>query len=294
MDEIRRLVWEGALNVQVTVKSSLLIGDADLRHYTLNLRLPRETYIAIYLRTIIDRLRNYLRTDPDNEDQFVWLECQGVPVYWNYPIGILYDFMTGLNPSDRQRSHCSGELLNVWKLELAQGSQLPPGVIPFGSELQLVRTYWMQQWKQACYVLNGSSKQMMSLSMQDTQKFWDALIARDQNAFRQVASKIIPAKPRSIPICIHQSLPKMQMFQPIVAGHKSDGSRMKLKDLMKEQFSSLFVDDNSLSKVVSNGIELPLTLDLLDVYARFMSLDGYLHLSLCLLSESEYGRAIAR
>lgn len=292
MDEIRRLIWEGALNVQITLKPSLLIGDADPRDYTLNLRLPRETYIAIYLRTIVDRLRNYLRTDPDNEDQFVWLECQGVPVYWNYPVGILYDSMTGLNPSDRDC--CSDGFLNVWKLELAQGSQLPPGVIPFGSDLQMVRTYWMQQWKQSCYVLNGSSKQMMSLSMQDTQKFWDALIVRDQNAFRQVASKIIPAKPRRIPICIHQSLPKMQMFQPIVTGYKPDGSRMQLQDLMMEQFSSLFMDTNSLSKVVSNGIEIPLTLDLLDVYARFMSLDGYLHLSLCLLSESEYGRTIAK
>ncbi|QLQ81443.1 hypothetical protein HG537_0F02040 [Torulaspora globosa] len=291
MDEIRRLVWEGTLNVQITVKPSLLIGSVDIRHYVLNLRLPRESYIGIYLRTIIDRLRNHLRVDPDSQDQFVWLECQGVPVYWNYPVGMLYDSMTGLNPSNRS---CSDEVLNVWRLELAQGSQLPAGVIPFGSDLQLVRTYWMQQWKQACYVLNGSAKQMMSLSMQDTQKFWDALIVRDQDAFKQVASKIIPIKPRSIPICIHQSLPKMQMFQPIVTGYNSDGSRMKLEDLMKEQFSSLFMEDTSLAKIVSNGIEIPLTLDLLDVYGRFMSFDGYLHLSLCLLSESEYGRSIAK
>lgn len=293
MDEIRRLVWDGALNVQVSVKPNMLIGGVDIRECTVNLRLPRETYIVVYIRTILDKLRNNLRIDPDDEDQYVWLEYQGVPLYWNYPVGMLYDSMTALNPSERQSSSNLGDLLTLWKLELAQGSQLPPGVIPFGGNLQSVRSYWMQQWKQACFVLNGTAKQMMSLSMQDTQRFWDGVIIRDQDSFRQIAGKIVPLKPRCIPILIHQSLPKMQLHQPVVTGFNTDGSRMQLMDLIEEEFPALFEDRNSLSKVISNGVEIPLTSDLLDVYNRFMSFDGFLHLSLCLLSESEYGRTIA-
>lgn len=292
MDEIRRLVWEGALNIQISVESSMTIKGASLKERTLNLRLPRESYITIYLSTIVDRLRNYLRVDPDGESQYVWLEYQGVPLYWNYPLGLLYDSMTALNPSERQND-CDGTL-NVWKLDFAQGTQLPPGVLPFSGDLQSVRSYWMQQWKQACFVLNGSSKQMMSLSIQDTRKFWNSVTLRDQSAFRQIANKVVPPQPRCIPILIHQSLPKMQLFQPIVPPNKSDGSSMKVIDLIENQFPALFEGNNSLSKVVSGGIEVPLASELQDVFNRFMSLDGFLHLSLCLLSDSEYGRTTAK
>lgn len=287
-NDIRRLVWQSALNVQVTVKSSLRAVDGNNGDCSVNLRIPRDVYLPSCLPTIAASLRDALRMDLDDTEQFQWLEFEDVPLYWNYPVGVLYDSMTGLNPSEREDRDTENSI-EVWKLVLAQGPKVPSGVIPFTGELRQVRSYWMHQWKQVSFILNGSSKQVMSLSMQESTRFWESVLTRDLEIFTNVASKVIPLKPRHIPVIIHQTLPETKLFQPVTAYLKDDGSRTKLIDVIQAQFPNLFkYEGKSLSKVVSNGIELPLNEDLFELYSRFFSLDGFLHLSICLLSDSEY------
>lgn len=294
INDIRQLVWQGALNVQITVKPTLLAVDESPKDCAVNLRIPRDIYLTCYLPAIIARVRDSLRVDLDDEEQHIWLEFENVPLYWNYPAGVLYDSMIGLNPSEREDKDAENSL-EVWRLELAQGPKLPPGVIPLTGGLQQIRSYLMHQWKQACFILNGSSKQVMSLSMQESSRFWESVVTRDQENFIYVANKVIPFKPRFIPVIIHQTLPEVKLFQPVMVHSKDDGTRTKLIDLIQAQFPNLFQKDHvSLSKVVSNGIELPLTEDLYDLYNRLFSLDGFLHLSICLITDSEYAEEASK
>lgn len=287
MDQIRGLVWEGALNVQIAIRPSLLVVDVDPKEATLNLRIPRNIYFTIYLPTILSSLRNYLRIELSDNDQHFWLEFENVPLFWNYPVGVLYDSMTGLNPSEREK-RTNEDSLVVWKLELVHGTKVPPGLIPLVGGSEQIRSYWMHQWKQACFLLNGSSKQVMSLSMRDSKRFWDSITTRDYKTFDVIVAKVLPLKPRLIPVLVHQILPEMKLFQPVVTELKADGSKTKIIDLIESLYSGLFRQDTEhLLKLVTNGVEIPPKADLYELYLRFMSLDGFLHLSMCLLSDSE-------
>lgn len=288
MDEIKSLVWRGALNVQVTIKPSLLVADVISKECVLNLRIPRNNYLPTYLPMILSNLRKYLRIDIEESNQIFWFEFENVPLFWNYPMGVLYDSMTCLNPSERIRADNDNSLA-IWKLELVHGSEAPTGVIPLLGGSEQIQNYWMHQWKQACFVLNGSSRQMMSLSMQDSQKFWKSVVDADQKSFELISSRVIPFKPRFIPLIIHQSLPEMKIVQPVVSEFKKDGSKRQLIDILKTQFSGLFqTDTKTLMKMVTNGIEVPLDANLYELYLRFMAFDGFLHLSICLSSDTEY------
>ena len=125
INDIRQLVWQGALNVQITVKPTLLAVDESPKDCAVNLRIPRDIYLTCYLPAIIARVRDSLRVDLDDEEQHIWLEFENVPLYWNYPAGVLYDSMIGLNPSEREDKDAENSL-EVWRLELAQGPKLPP------------------------------------------------------------------------------------------------------------------------------------------------------------------------
>lgn len=288
MDEIRSLVWRGTLNVQLTIKPSLLVADVISKQCALNVRIPRNNYLPTYLPFILSNFRKHLQIDIDESNQVFWFEFESVPLFWNYPVGVLYDSMTCLNPSERIRNDDENSL-SIWKLELVHGSEAPSGVIPLVGGTEQIQNYWMHQWKQACFVLNGSSRQMMSLSMHDSKRFWKSVVDREQKSFEAISSRVVPFKPRFIPLVIHQSLPEMKIVQPVVSEFKKDGSKMQLVDILKTQFPELFQTGTKiLMKMVSNGIEIPLSANLYELYLRFMTFDGFLHLSICLSSNIEY------
>lgn len=289
MEDIRKLVWGASLNVQININSRLLITDIDPADITLNLRIPRNTYIVNYLKVILDELQGYMNVNIDtNEGGMFWFEYEGVQLYWNYPLGTLYDTLTGLHPSKR-----AGQLLNnsrtinVWKLQLNYNKNFPMGMIPIIDGMVQVEKYWMHQWKQVCFILNGSSKKIMSLSMKDSREFWKSIYLRNQERFESLSSKIIPVTPRHIPIIIHTTFPDITTIHP-VADFKNDitNKEVTLHELMISEIPQLFANQGGqVAQVVCNGIEVPLEMTLLALYQRLMSFDGFLHISVCLISK---------
>ncbi|KAH9199333.1 autophagy protein Apg5-domain-containing protein [Zygosaccharomyces rouxii] len=291
MDQIRELVWSGAINVQINVKQSLLLNEVSHKESLVNVRIPRDTYLVLYLPAIVSHLRNSLKIDPNgNDGGTYWFEFEDVPLFWNYPLGVLYDSMLALNPPGRV-SRDTENSINVWKIELAYGSNPPAGVIPLINGIDQIKSYWMHQWKQSCYILNGSAKQVMSLSMQDSQQFWGSILNRDRTNFGRISSKIIPKRPKFIPIILHQTLPDIKRIQLSATECKDDGSLQTVADLAKIQFPEFFQDNQVLMKAVSNGIEVPLHSNVFELYQRLMSFDGFLHVCICLVSNDEYGEA---
>lgn len=289
MDQTRRLIWNGAINIQISVQKSLLLNGVSHEESVLNLRIPRDTYFTAYLPKIVERLRPYLRIDTQSADNTFWFQFENVPLFWNYPVGILYDSMLALNPSIRAGNDTVNSI-NVWQIELLFGPRPPAGVIPMVDGIDQIRSYWMHQWKQSCYILNGSAKQVMSLPMQDSQKFWKSVLNRNQDIFEFIVAKIVPKRPKCIPIILHQTLPDMKRIQPLVTDLNDDGSSKSLQDLVEVQYPGLFLDDQVLMKAVSNGIEIPLESNLFDLYQRLRSFDGFLHICICLTFSEEYAQ----
>ncbi|EDO14882.1 hypothetical protein Kpol_1012p12 [Vanderwaltozyma polyspora DSM 70294] len=294
MDELRKLVWDGKINVQIAVNPQLLVKGINEKDVTVNLRIPRNAYLMNYIDEILNDLRKFLITDINFEelDGMFWFAYEGIPLYWNYPFGALYDSMVGIDPSIRydQMKQCNS-MMNIWKLQLNYSKEYPSGMIPIVDRVNQIQKYWMHQWKQACFVLNGTSKQVMSLSLVHSQQFWKSILMRDYITFYKIALKIIPSKPRHIPLMIHLTFPEIQIIQPICKFEDDSGNPQTLKDMLMTELPDIFsVDETPIAKVVSHGIEIPFDMPLFALYERFLSCDAFLHLSICMVTDDEMKR----
>ncbi|SCV05805.1 LANO_0H15566g1_1 [Lachancea nothofagi CBS 11611] len=294
MDEVRDRVWRGSLNVRVSVCPELLLTELSESQDTnlgfVNIIVPRDCYLALYLPNIIQKLESQLRISVSDYYSGWWFEIEGARMPWNFPVGALYDSSTGLNPSNRSSLHQENSV-HVWHLMLRHGQHIPNGVIPLKNGIDQIREFWMHQWKQACYILNGSAKQVMSLSKPDTLTFWQSVIHRDLTKFEPIRQKIIPMPNavRFIPLRIHVALPDVRLVEPICKAVDNERD-VELGDVLAREFPEWFEaneESSNIAKPVIQGIEVPLSALVWEVYQQLSSFDGFLHISLCLQAENQ-------
>lgn len=288
MDNVRRRAWAGSLNLRVTVHPDLTLNSSNEPEHIISFRVPREIYLVLYFPYILERVAPELRTNVTDFYNGWWLEMEGVPLSWNFPAGVLFDSLTGLDPALRSSRHRHNSL-NVWELTLRHEDQCPANVIPIVRGRDQVREFWMHQWKQACFILNGASKQVMSLSKPDTMKFWDSILRRDHNSFDTIKEKILPTfdNTRYVPLRVHLALPQIRFLEPQAKVQHNNG-HISLGDVLSSEFPEWFPNNSStpnLAKAVIQGIEVPLQLSVWYLYQELSSFDGFLHVSLCLMTE---------
>lgn len=278
MEEIELLVWNGTLNVQIKLDSSLVIPDTLSECCLFHLRIPRESYLPMYLPIILKNFKNVIKIDLENYFDGWWYEYDGIPIDWNFPVGSLYDSLAYCNNYNK-KSHNDKEII-VWNLTIHYSKKIPDGIIPLVDGLQQIHDFWMHQWKQSCFILNGSSKRVMSLPVLDYEIFWKSLLDRNYNSFKVIKRKITTKNDniKMIPIKIHQILSSdIKIIQPCVP--MSTSNYDLLLDVLKSELSSYFkVNDNNI-KVIIQGIEIPLKTKMLDLYHSLSSFDGFLHIS---------------
>ncbi|CEP60124.1 Atg5p LALA0_S01e03576g [Lachancea lanzarotensis] len=294
MSEQQRLVWTGTLNLRIELDPELVLTDQKERTTTIcvNVQVPRDSYLVLYLPFIIQKLQPQLRVNVKDFYQGWWFEMENVCIPWNFPIGALYDSFTGLNPQNRA-SGSQENSVNVWKLMLRYGKQLPRGFIPIRNGSEQIRELWMHQWKQACFVMNGNSKLVMSFSKPDTLSFWESVLRRSFAGFTDIRQRILPSKNdvKSVPVRIHLALPEIRLVEPVCNAY--DNTReveLTLKKLLSREFPEWFAPDGNapyLAVPVIQGIIVPLDLQLWLLYQQLASFDGFLHISLCLLAKTD-------
>lgn len=291
MEKVRKLIWEGLLNVEVAIDNELIIPGTPRDECLVHLRIPRDSYLVIYLPTILHKLKDVLKDDTLDAFKGWWFGMENVFLYWNHPVGVLYDSLSGLNPALRKANTATNEFINVWKITLSHRDEIPSGMIPIIYGTKQIQEFWMHQWKQACFILNGSSKQVMSLSMSDSMQFWEGVLQRNDRAFQFISEKIIPGANaiRNIPLKIHQTLPEVKVVQPTVKATNNE-KNTTLGEVLHKEFPQWFPKSGGtpeLAKPIIQGIEVPLEFSLADLYYKLVSLDGFLHVSICLISSEE-------
>ncbi|SMN22130.1 similar to Saccharomyces cerevisiae YPL149W ATG5 Conserved protein involved in autophagy and the Cvt pathway [Maudiozyma saulgeensis] len=275
MNEIRRLVWNGTLNVQIEIDKSLIISTRGDKPLYVNIKIPRETYISLFTESILHRVKDYLRKDISEIVTNIWFEADGNLLLWNIPIGTSHDIITKSRVGSMNDISDSNTFIQVWKIKLVCGADLPATHIPIVNGNSQIQKYWMHQWKQSCFILNGSSKGVMSLHMNDSQSFWNSILHRTQDSFEEISKKIIPKFPRKIPIVLHTKGQTDSQYHPMIVNVDNEGEKKTLSQLV-EQFSE--ANNLEIINVVSQGIPLPLDLDLHFLFLVFSSFDGFLHL----------------
>ncbi|KAF5286907.1 hypothetical protein FQA39_LY00440, partial [Lamprigera yunnana] len=89
--EILREIWEGKLPVCFKLDSSEVYDLQQPEPFFL--MVPRLSYFPL----VIDKVRKHFSRYVDNEkqEQEMWLEYNGQPLKWHFPIGVIFDLYVG-------------------------------------------------------------------------------------------------------------------------------------------------------------------------------------------------------
>ena len=190
----------------------------------------------------------------NDEVSFLYTE-DDVPVAWNKPIGVLYDLMQGTSP---------------WRLSCGtKADEYPEYILPLAD----VESYWCNQMKEACYIHNGNSKQMMSLSRDDSLTFWHSVVTHNQTTWFRMFAKL-HLQFKRIPIRLYLNDSKLDK---VVQWHgQTLGEAMC--ELIPELFDMKRWRNNDQVSVVLHGVEPPLQCPVDDLYRECVYVDGFLHL----------------
>lgn len=282
MSDIGRIAWSGKINVQVQVDPDLIRLDSNSKKCTVNLQIPRNSYLMMYAPIILAQVSSMLRIPVNIEKDCVWFEYDHVPLYWNYPAGILFDSMTAVDPDVRDSQYLEDDdKLYYWKLKLKVDKKLPDGMLPITYKDETIKKYWLHQWKQVCFVLNGNAKKVMSLSTEDINQFWSSILAQDYDKFISIRDMIVPNIPKRLPLIIYQVIPTVYISSPPNVLILDENSKnITIGDVIEKETNKYDLVNGQMIKVVINGIVIPFDASVLDIYKRFMSFDGYLYLSI--------------
>lgn len=267
-DDVRSLVWKGSLNIQVEIDSALLFDGVPDSNRTIHFWMLRNCYITSCLDAIFGKTLNLLKAEPGELYPHIWFEYENVALPWNIPLGVLYDSHHMVrHPYPEQ---LDAHYINLWEIRLRYSETLPTNVIPIIDGEEQTRRFVMHQWKQSCFVLNGSAKQVMSLSVDDTDRLWRGLSDDDTVAFNEITRRIIPNTPRRIPL--------------IVLDSRADPLRITQPKVKSIPLAELFIQFNT-DKVTCQGIsitadQITAETDLFQIYKLFYSFDGFLYIVL--------------
>lgn len=89
--EVLREVWEGKLPIAFKLDPDEVV---DIQHPDpFYLMVPRLSYFPLVTDKVRKHFAKYVAND--KQDQEMWLEFNGQPLKWQYPIGVLSDLMLG-------------------------------------------------------------------------------------------------------------------------------------------------------------------------------------------------------
>lgn len=232
------------------------------------LNVHRNLYWPLQYGLIADYFARYA---PENATKPLWLAYKGTPIKWNLPVGVLYDLLF----------HDSS---TIWPLSVHFDDYPLETVIPFiyterahVDYHRLLKEVVVNQLKQSCFVLHGNSKPMMSLSKDESNDFWDAIVHHNLSMYTEINGKITPKTPQRVPVKIYykDSVIQAPIF-PLVKETENP-------TLLRETLLLLIPDfeKNALAHV--HGIDIDSLLRqsellLVEIWRIFKHLDNFLYI----------------
>jgi autophagy-related protein 5 len=86
-----------------------------------------------------------LRRPEDANTLDWWFEFEGVPVKWNWPIGLSFDLLTNHDPSKGPDAYAE---LVPWTLILHKKDYPKDRILSLDYGIETVRSYWLNQIKE--------------------------------------------------------------------------------------------------------------------------------------------------
>ncbi|KAG5365775.1 Autophagy protein 5 [Yarrowia sp. B02] len=277
--QLRERFYDGALSVKIVLS---VPHDKPLESQVYYIQVPRVAYLHTYVETILRYFGRYR----DEDDFETWFEFEGVPVKWNWPAGLAYDLLTGLDPTRPNTAQ------KPWMLTLQadQKEEYPKSLLLRIPSKQTLRDYWMHQLKEACVSRDGNANRVMNLSNANAQKMWDSLVLNDFKTFWAVMTTILPRERdantiRSLPVKVYLPMSN-QCIAAIVRPENEDGTLCTVGQALHAHLPTFFPSETKavVARVVLHGVEVPLEAVLANLYYMAMYPDGFLHISLVMIN----------
>lgn len=218
---LQRLVWAGSLPLDIR------LAPADCRSYDQSdpylVHVPRLSYLAF----LLPKLHAFFAAsliDPDAAAAHdAWLDFDGVPLKWHYPLGLLYDLYSGAEPVRLDGQHAPNRPSSrpdpatpehrpenppplPWRLTVHFTSFPTAHLIPLDPAGRALLDAFINAVKEADFLRNGTARAAMSLSKDDADALWRAVRLHDLDLFNSVNAKLLapPGLPvRHIPVKIY-------------------------------------------------------------------------------------------
>ncbi|CAH1402828.1 unnamed protein product [Nezara viridula] len=257
--EVLREIWEGKLPVCFELNQEE-VND---------LQAPEPYYLIVprlsYFPLVTDKVRKHFvkYIHPDKLDAEIWLDYNGTPLKWHYPIGVLFD----LNNSDIQLP---------WTITV-HFDKFPEEELLHCTSRETVETHFLSCLKEAD-ALKHRTQIVMNMQKKDHNQLWLGLQNDKFDQFWAVNRKLMEVGGeesfRYIPFrCYYKDEPCLQrLIKPL----SESGCRKTLSQLLEEL--NMLQDGLSQLKVTTHGIEPPLDTPLQWMSEHLSYADNFLHL----------------
>eukprot|EP00658_Telonema_sp_P-2_P047951 TRINITY_DN3649_c0_g6_i1.p1 TRINITY_DN3649_c0_g6~~TRINITY_DN3649_c0_g6_i1.p1 ORF type:complete len:278 (-),score=43.46 TRINITY_DN3649_c0_g6_i1:364-1197(-) len=267
--ETEQRVWRGAVPVMMQLaQDEVSVMTAPEPLYLL---APREGYLGLFS----DQIRSHFGGAVAMVDDRIWLECNGKPLRWHYPAGVLYD-----SRCDRDRD---GRPVLPWRL-VVHFQRFPQDEVVSCHDEESCRQLFFNAFKEATFLRSGSVSTIMSLGLDEQQALWQAVLDLSQHrhiggmlgtelerlgqGLRDICSSLSERQGpvRQIPVRVH--LGDQTLLRPLPAEEASTVGQL-LQSL-----------DQAEAQCWVQGIKVEADIGLQELYVLFHSPDQFLHMSL--------------
>ncbi|XP_076056027.1 autophagy protein 5 isoform X2 [Oratosquilla oratoria] len=256
--EILRELWEGRVPVCIQLASEdCNTMSAPDPYY---LMVPRQSYFPLVMEKVRKHFSRAISSSLQEAD--VWLEYDGVPLKWHYPVGVLFDLY-------------SGGFGIPWNLT-AHYSRFPEKDLIRCPSRDAVGSHFMSAVKEADG-LKHRGQVITNMQSRDHKQLWHGLCNDKFDQFWTINRKLMECGAdesfKNIPFRLH--IPDSPPIQKLIKPVADDGRRLTLGDLLSEVIPDKLNEGN---KVVIQGIEPPPETPIQWLSEHLSHPDNFLHI----------------
>ncbi|CAD5223834.1 unnamed protein product [Bursaphelenchus okinawaensis] len=239
--EVRRNTWEATIPIEFKLGPDIVHSVKPAF-----LMLKRVEYFPLVINKVLQNFTNISSTVRETED--IWLECNGQPLKWHYPIGVLYDLHSG----PEQLPWSVTVRLKAFPDELVRKEEM--------------RNLFLQNVKEADQ-LKHRGNIISDMKAEEHNKLFESIAQGRFDDFWSINSKLMDENIINVPIKVY--FPR-QIMKQLLIGLKNDEN----EDNTLEKVLELDKEYN----VISHGVPLPLQTPLLWLARNMAYPDNFIHI----------------
>ncbi|TFK44597.1 autophagy protein Apg5-domain-containing protein [Crucibulum laeve] len=192
----RRLVWEGAVPLEIRVDPKELPANSDRGLECYFMQAPRVSYLPLLMpeirRFLMDVVFDEAAAKNLKEEDW-WFETEeGTLLKWHWSIGLIYDNHT-ISASVRVPSQAHS-MSTPLRLILHLASP-PTEKLLLSPSAESCKQAFMGQLKEADFIRWGNTKRITGLRKAEQDGLWEGIKDHNFDDFWRVASKVMPIVP---------------------------------------------------------------------------------------------------